>query len=44
MKQIIDAFKYIHELKIIHRNINLDNILLHYDNEEDENNLNLMKA
>ena len=30
--------------KIIHRNINLDNILLHYDNEEDKNNLNLIKA
>ena len=44
MKQIIDAFKYIHEKKIIHRNINLENILLHYDNEEDEKNLNLLKA
>ena len=44
MKQIINAFKYIHEKKIIHRNIALDNILLNYDNEEDKNNLNLMKA
>ena len=44
MRQIIDAFKYIHEKKIIHRNINIANILLHYDNEEDKNNFNLMKA
>ena len=44
MKQIIGAFKYIHEKKIIHRDIILDNILLNYDNEEDKNNFNLMKA
>ena len=44
MKQIIDAFKYIHEKKIIHRSIKLDNILLNYENEEDKNNFNLMKA
>ena len=44
MKQIINAFKYIHEKKIIHRNITLDNILLNYDDEEDEKNFNLMKA
>ena len=44
MRQIIDAFKYIHEKKVIHRCISLDNILLNYENEEDANNLNLMKA
>ena len=44
MKQIISAFKYIHEKKIIHRNINLDNILLHFENEEDLKNFDLMKA
>ena len=44
MKQIISAFKYIHERKIIHRDINLQNILLHYENEEDKENLNIMKA
>ena len=44
MKQIIGAFKYIHEKKIIHRDITLDNILLNYDNEEDEKNFNLMNA
>jgi serine/threonine protein kinase len=44
MRQIINAFQYIHKLKIIHRDIKLDNILLNYETEEDKNNLNLMKA
>ena len=44
MHQIIDAFKYIHERRIVHRDIDLDNILLQYENEEDAKNLNLMKA
>ena len=44
MKQIVSAFKYIHERKRIHRNVKLDNILLHYEDEEDKEKLNLMKA
>ena len=44
MKQIIDAFKYIHERDIVHRCITMDNIMLNYENEEDAKNFNLMKA
>lgn len=45
MSQIINAFQYIHNKgRIIHKNINLDNILLNYETEKDKEELNLMKA
>ena len=44
MKQIIDAFKLIHSKHIIHRDINLDNIMVHFNDENDKNNLNLLKV
>ena len=44
MRQIIDAFKYIHNKNIIHRNIKMDNILINYETKEDKENLNLMNA
>ena len=42
MRQIIEAFRYMHSMNIMHRDIKLDNILLHYSNEQDKNNI--MKA
>ena len=44
MRQIIDAFKYIHGQKIMHRDIKLENILINFQNEKDKKDLNMMKA
>ena len=44
MRQIISAFKTIHNNGFMHRDIKLENILLHYNDEQDKKNLNLMKA
>ena len=44
MAQLISAIKYIHEKGIIHKNINLENIMLNFENEKDIKDYNLMKA
>ena len=44
MRQIVDAIKYIHSQKIIHRDLKLDNIMVSFDNDIDKNNLNMMRA
>ncbi len=44
MKQIISGVKYIHDKNILHGDIHADNILLHYDNEEDKTNNNFLNS
>ena len=44
MRQIVEGLKCIHQNGIIHRDLRLDNFLVHYDSNEDKDNLNLMKS
>ena len=44
MKQIVDAIKYIHSRKIIHRDLKLDNIMVNFYSDKDKNDLIMMRA
>ena len=44
MRQIIDALYYLHQKKVIHRDLKLENIMLNYNDEIDRKNLNILKS
>ena len=44
MNEVIDAVKYLHNKKIIHRKIYLNNIMINYEDEDDMKNNNIIKG